>query len=74
MWSVPPMKIRFPARRREIATRAVSNTAGPTRSTTATALAKCGAPVRNFSEITASKKPRNNEPASPMKIDAGDQL
>ena len=37
-------------------------------------LAPCGTGVRSFKAMTARTKPRNNEPASPMKIRAGCQL
>ena len=74
VWSVPPMKIGRRCATLEITTSVVSNTAGPTMSTTATMLAPCGTGVRNSSEITASMKPRNSDPASPMKIRAGCQL
>ena len=56
-----------------MATNVVSNTAGPTSRTTATALAKWSASVRSFTDH-GEQEPEDRDPASPMKIDAGDQL
>ena len=75
MWSRPAVLGLRPRRSRETTTSVMSKMGKPSRKTGTIQVTKLEfSGKRNWMPITASRKPRNSDPTSPMKMRAGGKL